>query len=75
MNNKKQESSIGLIRVLPLALFGYKFNEADFERLIKGIEIAYYRLNVDYLSQLAGCLNGHCLWQIAEKLICEEGYW
>lgn len=28
--NKHQESSIGLIRILPLALFGLRFNEADF---------------------------------------------
>lgn len=36
LKNKHQESSIGFLRVLPLTLFGLKFNDADFERLIRG---------------------------------------
>jgi ADP-ribosylglycohydrolase len=34
--NKNQESSIGLIRVLPLTLFSLRFKEEDFEALVRG---------------------------------------
>jgi hypothetical protein len=37
--NKNQESSIGLIRMLPLTLFSLRFKEEDFESLIRGKEL------------------------------------
>jgi hypothetical protein len=37
--NVHLESSIGLIRVLPITVFSLKFSEPDFEQLIKGTPV------------------------------------
>lgn len=34
--NKNQESSLGLIRIIPLVIFSLKYSERDFENLITG---------------------------------------
>lgn len=41
--NVNQESSIGLIRILPLTIFSLRYSEADFEQLIRGNLWSYQR--------------------------------
>ena len=39
LKNIKIESNVGLVRILPLTVFSLKFQETDFEKIIKGISL------------------------------------